>query len=80
MGWGEKKAMKEAFEQCRVDRTEVCRLWEEKAAEDAELKAIKATHDQLQGELKGQTYILSSTEKKLGETYKWIDFLKKKGS
>ncbi|KAG6792789.1 hypothetical protein POTOM_001948 [Populus tomentosa] len=53
-------------------------MGEEKSAQDAELMAINVSHAQLQGKLKEQTYILSSTKKKFGEMYNRINYLEKK--
>jgi hypothetical protein len=41
------------------------------------MKAFKTTSSQLQWELRAQTFILESTEEKLGEAYSQIDSLKK---
>jgi hypothetical protein len=41
------------------------------------MKAFKTTSSQLQWELRAQTFILESTEEKLGEGYSQIDSLKK---
>nr|TKS16249.1 hypothetical protein D5086_0000025420 [Populus alba] len=69
---------KKVIEWYHADRVKVRRMGEEKSAQDAELMAINVSHAQLQGKLKEQTYILSSTKKKFGEMYNRINYLEKK--
>ena len=70
--------MKEVIKRYHAGRVKVRRMEEEEIAQDAELMAINVSHAQLQGKLKEQTYILSSTKKKFGEMYNQINYLEKK--
>lgn len=76
-GLRKEKSWKKVIKQYRADRARICRLGEEKVAQDVKVKVIKATHAQLYKELKRRTYILSSVEEKLGEAYNLINFLEK---
>lgn len=69
--------MKKAIEQYHTNKTRVQRLMDEKATQDAKMKALKLVYAQLQRELKAQTFILESTQEKLREVYNRINSLKK---